>query len=199
MWKGKKNRYTGSPHPAVSVPTDSQSADFLGALIVMFWWVLGNPYNLHRDLKPNISIKSMIFRNLWVQNDIFNCNLLSSMVSKWISGFCGICGTHVSIRTYFTSHGYSFPPKICWKRGLPLVRFFESLIYLFSATIQDRLHPKEKYKHMPMPSARTKYFLSQAKSILSQTKKYCPRQKTFCPGQNILSMAKSLFLLHIRQ
>ena len=43
---------------------------------------------------------------------------------------------------------------------------------------------------LPMPSAWTKYFLSQAKLILSQTKIILSLTKTFCPGQNILSTAK---------
>ena len=44
------------------------------------------------------NIKSMIFCNLWVQNDKYDCNVLNFMGSKWISESCGTYGTHVSVR-----------------------------------------------------------------------------------------------------
>ena len=69
--------YRESSFPAVSVPADSQPADFLGALLVLFRWV---PYEVSTQvlvLKVNFFVicgckmvdLSVIYQILWVQQD----------------------------------------------------------------------------------------------------------------------------------
>ena len=70
-----------------------------------------------RGHKPITGIKSMIFCNLWLQNDGFNCKLLNSMGSKWIRGFWYPC---------FSSRGFHFPrislsPNNPQEAGIPCI------------------------------------------------------------------------------
>ena len=65
-----------------------------------------------RVVKPDKSIKSMNFCNVWVQNDKYDCNLLDFMGSKWISGSCKTYVTHVSVRAISLPADITFPQNL---------------------------------------------------------------------------------------
>ena len=71
-------------------------------------------------INPKISMKSMTFCYLRVQDDCYNGHLLDFMGSKDICGFYETYGTSVSVCLDFTSQGYSFSQKIHGKRELPV-------------------------------------------------------------------------------
>ena len=59
---------------------------------------------------------SVIYQNPWVQQ---NQRVLWDPWNPF-RGFFGTSGTHVSVGADFTSRGFSFPPNIRGKRGLPV-------------------------------------------------------------------------------
>ena len=74
---------------------------------------------------------SVIYQNPWVQQD------QRVLWDPWnpFRGFFGTSGTHVSVGADFTSRGFSFPPDIRGKRGLPVPFNSDFLFSIVSLTV----------------------------------------------------------------
>ena len=105
--------YRQSPLPVVSVCVDSQPMEFSRVLLVLLQWIPWNQSDLHNEVSTQVLLSKVEFY-------VYGCIMMDLSVNCQILWFCRTSGTHISVRTDFTSPGCSFPPNIWGKRGLPI-------------------------------------------------------------------------------